>query len=137
MRYWQLNTESDWPTAFLIITWEPDFPHICGFHRLLMGHNYFHSTPLPDKTNEQIFLKVKKSQLWVIFVGRGVSPIIKLSCISSYGLLTPYKVSEKTNEPILRKLPQRNIVGVPQVYKRKEGELSFQIFQKGGFRFFR
>ena len=40
------------------------------------------------------------------------------------------KFSENTNEAILRKLPQRNIVGVPQLYKRKDGELSFQIFQK-------
>ena len=52
-RYWRLKNTEIWnPRAFLDIPWESDFFHIYGFHRMLMGHKYFHSTPFPDKTNE-------------------------------------------------------------------------------------
>ena len=45
--YWNLKSESIFGH-----TWESDFFHMCGFHRMLKGHKYFHSTPFPDKTNE-------------------------------------------------------------------------------------
>ena len=45
---------------FLAVTWELDFPQACSFRRMLMNHNNFHFTQIPDKTNDMIFLKSPK-----------------------------------------------------------------------------
>ena len=37
------------------------------FHRMLMNHKNFCFTPIPDKTNDVIFLEVPKPSFWTIF----------------------------------------------------------------------
>ena len=37
---------------------------------MLKGYKYFGSTSIPDKTNEEIFLKSPKNIFWVIFAKR-------------------------------------------------------------------
>ena len=92
---------------------------MCGFRRILKGHNYFHSTPFSDKINEQIFQKSPKTLIsghflhfWS-FLPEGDFSKKKqtLSRSYPYGPLTPYKDSEKTNKPIPRKLLERNTEG--------------------------
>ena len=46
---------------FLAITWELDFSQACSFRRMLMNHNNFKFTQIPDKTNDVIFLKSPKN----------------------------------------------------------------------------
>ena len=46
---------------FLAITWELDFSQACSFLRMLMNHNNFRFTQIPDKTNDMIFLKSPKT----------------------------------------------------------------------------
>ena len=100
---------------FLAIPWEPDFSQACSFCRMLMNYKNLHFTQIPDKTNDVIFLKTPKIMFWghfwpflVIFARWGFfqkNPA--QSHITRYGPLTPCQVSEKTNEPILRKLTDR------------------------------
>ena len=88
------------------MTWEPDFSQTCNFRRILMNHKNFHFAQIPDKTNDVIFLKSLKPCFWAIFdhfFQKNPAP----SHITRYGPLTPCQVSEKTNEPILRKLTNR------------------------------
>ena len=112
--------------TFLAITWEPDFSQACSFYRMLMNHKNFHFTQIPDKTNDIIFLKSPKPCFWAIFDNfRSFLPDgdffqkIQLSHKTIYGPLTPCWVSEKTNEPILRKFTDR------QKDKQKDGEILF------------
>ena len=49
------------PRAFLDIPWESDFFHICGFHRMLKGHKYFHSTPFSRQNSWIDFPKKSKN----------------------------------------------------------------------------
>ena len=51
--YWNLIG----PEPFLAITWELDFFQASNFRRMLLNHNNFHFTQIPDKTNDVIFLK--------------------------------------------------------------------------------
>ena len=82
---------------------------------MLMNHKNFRFTQIPDKTNDTIFLKSPKTlflgHFWpflVIFARWGFFPKnLALSHVTIYGPLTPCKVPEKTNEPILRKLTDR------------------------------
>ena len=64
VKYWRLFEEY-WNLIdrelFLDITWEPDFPQACSFHRMLINHKNFHFTQIPDKTNDVIFLKSLKT----------------------------------------------------------------------------
>ena len=46
---------------FLAITWEPDFSQECSFCKMLMNHKNFNFTQIPDKTNDEIFLKSPKA----------------------------------------------------------------------------
>ena len=109
--YWNLIGQE----PFLAITWEPDFSQACSFCRMLMNHKNFHFTQIPDKTNDVIFLKSPKTMFlghfWpflVIFAQWGFFPKNPaLSHTTIYGPLTPCQVSEKTNEPILRKFTDR------------------------------
>ena len=109
--YWNLIGRE----PFLAITWEPDFSQACSFCRMLMNHKNFHFTQIPDKTNDMIFLKSPKTMFlghfWpflVIFARWGFFPKNPaLSHTTIYGPLTPCYVSEKTNEPIPRKLTDR------------------------------
>ena len=55
--YWNLIGRE----PFLAITREPDFSQACSFRRMLMNHKNFRFTPIPDKTNDAIFLKNPKT----------------------------------------------------------------------------
>ena len=59
--YWDLIGQG----LFLAITWELDFSKTCSFRRMLMNHNNFHFTQIPDKINAMIFLKSPK----IMFLG--------------------------------------------------------------------
>ena len=49
----------------IIISWEVDFPQTCSFRRILYkDHKNFCFAPIPDKTNEFIFLKNPKSMFY-------------------------------------------------------------------------
>ena len=122
--YWNLIGQK----PFLAITWEPDFSQACSFRRMLMNYKNFHFTQIPDKTNDVIFLKSPKTMFlghfWsflVIFARWGFFPKNPaLSHITTYVPLTPCYVSEKTDEPILRKLTDR----------RKDGRTGGRTFYR-------
>ena len=46
---------------FLAITWKLDFSQAFNFRRMLMNHNNFHFTQIPEKINDMIFLKSPKT----------------------------------------------------------------------------
>ena len=105
--YWNLIGQEPFST----ITWEPDFSQACSFCRLLMNHKNFCFTRTLDKTNNMIFKSPKTlflSHFWpslVIFARLGFflkNPALSHTTI--YEPLTPCYVSEKPNEPTLRKL---------------------------------
>ena len=75
---------------------------------MLMNHKNFHFTQIPDKTNEVIFLKSPKTIFgpFLTIFGHFCSKI-RLSHTTICEPLTPCQVSEKTNEPIPRKLMDR------------------------------
>ena len=50
--------------SFLAITWELDFSEACIFRRMLMNHNNFHFTQIPDKANDMVFLKSPQTMFW-------------------------------------------------------------------------
>ena len=58
--YWNLI---GWE-PFLAITWESDFSKACSFLKMLMNHKIFHSTKIPYKINDVIFLKSPKILFW-------------------------------------------------------------------------
>ena len=81
---------------------------------MLKGRKFFHFSPFPDKTIGYISLKSPKDSIFGHFYRKSFFQKKKnqaLSRTSSYEPLTPYKVSEKTNQPIPRKLPERRIGG--------------------------
>ena len=96
-----------------LIGQETDFSQACSFRRMLMNHKNFYFTHIPDKTNDAIFLNSPKtmflSHFWPFLVisNGDIFKKIRLSHTTIYGLLTPWKDSEKTNEPIPRKLSDR------------------------------
>ena len=66
VKYWWLkDTEISLAESHLSLTWELDFSEACSFRRMLMNHNNFDFTQIPDKTNDMIFLKSPKT----IFLG--------------------------------------------------------------------
>ena len=121
--YWNLIGQE----PFLALTWETDFSQACSFCRMLMNHKNFRCTQIRDKTNDLIFLKSPKTLFWghfwpflVIFAQRGFfHKSLVLSHTTIYGPLTPCWVSEKTNEPIQRKLMDR------QKDRRKDRQILF------------
>ena len=56
-QYWNLIDRE----PFLAITWESDFSQECSFCKMLMNHKNFNFTQIPDKTNDEIFLKSPKA----------------------------------------------------------------------------
>ena len=79
---------------------------------MLMNHKNFYFTQIPDNNNYVIFLKSPKTMFlehfWSFLPdGDFFQKNLALSHITRYGLLTPCKVSEKPNEPNLRKLTDR------------------------------
>ena len=59
VKYWQLkNTETSLAERHFQ---ELDFPRAWSFGTMLMNHNNFHFTQIPDKTNDLIFLKSPKT----------------------------------------------------------------------------
>ena len=55
--YWNLIGRE----PFLSLTWELDFSQACSFRRMLLNHDNFNFTQIPDKTNDEIFLKSPKA----------------------------------------------------------------------------
>ena len=105
--YWNLI---DREPFLVIITWEPNLSQVCSFCRMLKDQKNFRFTTIPDKTKDFIFLKSPKNLVfwpfwpfWRYFFQKNSA----LSHITKYRPLTPYYVSEKTNEFILRKLTAR------------------------------
>ena len=82
---------------------------------MLVNHKTFHFTQIPDKTNHGIFLKSPKTMFLGHFFNHFLSFLpdgdffqkIRLSHTTILGLLTPCQISQKTNEPIPRKLTDR------------------------------
>ena len=73
-----------------------------------MNHKNFHFTNISDKTHDVIFLKSPKNMFLGHFYPTAIfSKKIRLCHTIIYGPLTPCYVSEKTNEPIPRKLTDR------------------------------
>ena len=77
---------------------------------MLMDHKNLRFTPIPDKTNDFIFLKSHHvlGDVSGHFCPRGFfrkNPVLSHTII--YGPLTPCQVSQKTKEPIPRKLMDR------------------------------
>ena len=54
--YWNLIGQE----PFLAIIWEPHFSQAYSFLRIWISHKNFHFTQIPDKTNDEIFLKSPK-----------------------------------------------------------------------------
>ena len=117
--YWNLI---GWE-PFLAITWEPDFSQACCFCRMLINHKDFHFTQISDKNND-MFLKSPKTMFlghfWSFMPdGDFFQKNPALSHTAVYGSLTPCYVSEKTNQPIPRKLTDR------RMDRLKEGQTLF------------
>ena len=81
---------------------------------MLMNHKNFPFTPIPDKTNDMIFLKSPKPCFWAIFnhfwlfCPMGLFfKILALSHTIINELQAPCKNSGKFNEPIPKKLTDR------------------------------
>ena len=78
MKYWwSKNTswnpfvESQfWPQLENQTFWEPDFSQTCRFHRMLKDHKNFRFTPIPDKANDFILLKILKNVFDIIFFSK-------------------------------------------------------------------
>ena len=111
VKYWQLKNSE---ILLAKSHWEPYFSQVCSFCRTLMNHKNFHLTQILDKTNDLIFLQSPKTlflcHFWpflVILPDRDFLQKIQLSHTSIYGPLTACWVSQKTNEPIPRKLLNR------------------------------
>ena len=106
-----MNTEIWLVKSIFGKTWETDISNIGSCSRMLEGHKYFHSKPLPDKTNERIFLKSPKTlfldHFWPFLVIFAKRYFQKIELCHAHGPLTPYNISEKTNQPIPWKLPER------------------------------
>ena len=84
-QYWNLIGQE----PFLSLTWELDFSQACSFRRMLMNHNNFHFTQIPDKTNDMIFLKSPKNHVLGPFLTDGdFFQEIQLCYTTIYGLLT-------------------------------------------------
>ena len=122
--YWNLIDQE----PFLALTWELDFSQACSFRRMLMNHKNFHFTNISDKTHDVIFLKSPKNMFLGHFYPTAIfSKKIRLCHTIIYGPLTPCYVSEKTNEPIPRKLTDRRKDG------RTEGRTN-RLYFIGPFR---
>ena len=68
--YWKLIGREPF---LAIITWEPDFSHVCSFCRMLKRHKNFRFTTNPDKTKDFIFLKSRKSlDFWLFLTIFGI-----------------------------------------------------------------
>ena len=95
---------------------EPEFSLIWDLRRKLANHNTLHFSSFLAKTNDSI---LRKSTLLPIFgpffpfLGKmRIFPKNRaLSLLSIYGPLTSCKISEKTNEPIPRKVRYRRTDG--------------------------
>ena len=76
-----------------------------------MNHKNFDFTQIPDKTNDGIFLKSPKTMFldhfWPFLPDGNFFQKTQLSHTTIYRPLTLCQVSEKTNEPIPRKIMDR------------------------------
>ena len=87
--YWNLIGREQ----FLAITWELDFFQACRFCRMLINHKNFRFTQIPDKANDMIFLKSRKTlflgHFWPFFPDGDFFQKFRLSHKTIYGPLTP------------------------------------------------
>ena len=132
VRYWSitkiLTVKEYWNLIgrepFLARTWEPDFSQVCSFCKMLMNHNNFHFTQIPDKTNVS-FSKSSKTMflghIWlflVIFAWWGFFPKDPaLSHTTIYGPLNHAKFQKK-----LMNLSRENL----QTDGRMDGKMNGQ-----------
>ena len=93
--YWNLIGREQ----LLAITWEQDFSQACSFRRMLMNHNNFRLTQIPDKTNGMIF-----SHFSLIGIFSKKSGSVTHNYIWAPNTIL---ISEQTNEAILRKVTNR------------------------------
>ena len=120
--------KSHWQKAIFGYNLRTRFSQACSFCRTLMTHKNFCFTQIPDKTNGVIFLKSPKpcfgaifDHFWSFLPDRVFFHKIWLCHTTTiYGLLRPCQVSEKTNEPIPRKLTDRQKDG-----RRADGQTLF------------
>ena len=87
------------------------FPSNQFSRRMLIDHKNFRFTQIPDKTNDEIFFKSTNpvfgpflTIFWLFLPDDNSFQIIQLWHATIYRPLTSCLVSEKTNEPTLRKL---------------------------------
>ena len=74
-RYWWLKNTGIWlAESFFGHNLRTRFFPLCSFHRMSKGNKYFYSTPFPDKTNEQIFLKSSKPPFLGHFCWKRIFP---------------------------------------------------------------
>ena len=93
---------------------EPDFSQIWDLGRNIANGLNFHQRPNTGKINNQFF-SIQKTLFFCTFLVHFSIFDVKnifcknptLSCTCPYSPLTPYKVSEKTNEPIPQKRKNR------------------------------
>ena len=87
---------------------EREFSQIWGLRRKLANHKTLHFRPFLAKTNNSIFPQKSQKLYFCPFCPflekLEFSRKIRLSLLIVYGSLPSCKISEKTNEPILRKV---------------------------------
>ena len=104
---------------------EREFSKIWDLCRKLANHITLHFRSLLAKTNDSILRKSPKTLFWGLF--RPFFPIFEkirifpknpaLSLFYFYGPLTSCKISEKTNEPIMRKVCYRRTSWLRLIYR--------------------
>ena len=87
--YWNLIGREQ----FLAITWQLDFFQACRFRRMLINHKNFRFIQIPDKANDMISLKSRKTlflgHFWPYFPDGDFFQKFRLSHKTIYGPLTP------------------------------------------------
>ena len=101
--------QSDWPRAFWPISQEPGFSKHGIIARIQQILETFFTDQIQNKLMTKSSNKFKKPCIWPIFFF--FFHKIRLSRTTTLGPLTPCWVSEKTSEPIPRKLPGRRTEG--------------------------
>ena len=104
---------------FCLKSREREFSQIWDFHRKLANHKTLHFRSFLAKTNDSILRKSPKTLFLGLF--RPFFPIFEkmrifpknpaLSLLCLYGPLTSCKISQKTDEPIMRKVCYRRTDG--------------------------
>ena len=104
--------QSDWSRAFWRISQNQIFPKYGIYARIQQIIQTFFIDQIQKKTITKFFNKFK-NPIFGIFLGQKIffSKNPAPWHTTTYGPLTPWWVSEKTNEPISRKIPDRRSEG--------------------------